>query len=221
MLLSRRLLVLLALLMISSPSLAQDKSCEVEFQRTNLWIEVYLEEYGRLPVDYSELSGLPISVRKEMFIRLDPGAKSELWRQHLSTFLDRNLKPEQREVLQQTISVIRPWLFQATPEDDPIVAAKLSDISENLRTVFSSQELGLLAGSLGPPEAPVYPWSSPVTKGVGGCGCNQHSDFCGGGWRCIATDCTKSSRGCGLFWLYECNGNCCFFLFNIGDCDRF
>lgn len=53
----------------------------------------------------------------------------------------------------------------------------------------------------------------PVGGGIGGgvkiptCNCNQKWDFCGTGDKCKSIVCSEIS-GCGLLWLYTCNGKC-------------
>ncbi len=46
--------------------------------------------------------------------------------------------------------------------------------------------------------------NSPTTK----CHCSTKSDFCPGKTACTQSDCEKSKVGCGLLWLYDCNGLC-------------
>lgn len=103
---------------------------------------------------WTALASLKPEERRARFEAAPPELKSGLWRVHLRTFMSEHpdLSSEQRQLLAAAIELASPRLFVRPLEaGDGEIVAKLDDLSDRARAIFS-RDLGAAAfGRLGPP----------------------------------------------------------------------
>ncbi|MBB5135012.1 phage tail protein X [Thermocatellispora tengchongensis] len=116
------------------------------------WVEA---NRHRLPRTYAEFSRFPIAHRRAIYNALGPSARSALWVEQLTRYLDANpgLPAEQRQVLTDAMALLRDE--RAHRHD----AAGLPLLHEELRRLeargiaaFGRDRARDLFATLGPPE---------------------------------------------------------------------
>lgn len=107
---------------------------------------------------YREISALPVSERRELFVQASAAEKSSLWRVHLalSLAIRPELNREQREVLLDTIALATPELFSLTSES-PLWKAKVDEPLQLLRqralSAYPKKEAAGILANIGDDEA--------------------------------------------------------------------
>lgn len=142
---------------------------------------------------YSALSAMPMSARRGTFRTFSAEQKSALWRYHLRRALSRSLTPEQRDVINDALTMLTPEFFQSVPADDVLMP--------RIREYFPRNVARGIFAELGDPE-PVSHHARPFVD----CSCSTRSDWCS--TVCGTPQCTQSDSGCGTLWSYPCVGIC-------------
>lgn len=194
-----------------------------ECEQAASWV---LAHARSLPTDFRDLSALPRAYRVRIFDALPSEAKSKLWRSWLDRVLEEEqLTPRQREVVREASTFVTPALYS----QKAIPAAQMADLARRVKEVFPKKQAGEIFSTLGPQEGSYRTLASAkvlvgqrVTRilAVSAADCNCTSgafwtqcDGCSGttfpsGYCCLTSQCTPTSSGCSLFWLYPCDGDC-------------
>jgi hypothetical protein len=174
--------------------------CELAAQ----WVK---ENMDNLPQSYNELLTTPAEYRSAIFSALTPEIKSQIWVEHLESFLQTNeLSREQASLIKEAIDIAsQPSTFEPFPEQNSELTATLSNIREQAKVLFGDKSV-LIFASLYTNDLN----SAEPSAFFPECACSTQSDWCWGqnrGCRDRA-QCTDTEIGCGDFWLYPCDGMC-------------
>lgn len=156
---------------------------------------------------YEELCSLPLNERKEKYRELDDITKGAVWVCHLERFLQKGeISVKAEECVFYLINMLESVdVFSGRNNTlyELRILNPIQSVYESLKEELGQQVAYNLLSILGDP-APSYENSLKFTKK---CNCNTDTDFC---WptTCRSKSCTFSSSGCGVLWLYGCNGIC-------------
>ncbi|MDE3720375.1 bacteriocin fulvocin C-related protein [Nocardiopsis sp. N85] len=170
-----------------------------EVTRAQTWART---NRGRLPERLDAFGSHSMTYRRAIFGELSPRARSRLWVEHLDRYRREHPEPTaaQREVLERAGELLsEPALF-TTFRTGP--DAELDHLKESAIAAFGEREAHALLATLGPPE------ESSVRAAAADCTCSQSNDWCGGGDVCAGFQGCTHVRGCGLIFLWICNGHC-------------
>jgi hypothetical protein len=169
--------------------------------------------------EYLVLQTLNRSDRALALATVPSDMQDDLWVFHVANFLngEQNLTAIQRSVLLEAIGFLATGSRQAAVRGDQSALdagrALVSRAQQLLPRDLARQALA----AFGPDaKSSTTDWSidgtvAPLVEEENTCSCSVDSDFCSyePGEICAATIpmCTLV-RGCGLFWLYLCDGKC-------------
>src|SRR5690606_32798001 len=148
--------------------------------------------------------------RKQIFNSLTPRAKAKVWQDKLNEFMVKySLTSNQKNFVTKFGSYINDELWEKQI-DQPLHNELNSLRNEGAFEFGNGEILRVLMADIDNDIDFVgiafNPWIVHVS-----CECNMKSDWCGfpsnDGSSCSAVD-GCGSRGCGTFWVYDCNGNC-------------
>src|SRR6185436_831792 len=179
-------------------------------------------------------------MRVRLFNEMSSSLKSAVVAHHLLTALGEHpeFTREQREVIQEALSLVTPQLFDirpSSPQWGELVDQPLRRFKRRAKAAFDSKMARELFTQLGPAE-PAGPlvgvqgkiaWPmfapgarlpmrlAPLDSVFPDCQCSVISDWCSdwgglGEVYCqnMASNCWFRSSGCGTFLQYACNGMC-------------
>ncbi len=176
---------------------------------------------------YHDLSQMTYTARRTAFKQLAPAIQDSVWQVHLKNLLAEraDLTDDERSVILEGIGLLDVGLA-TVDRDDPVWALKvyrpLQALQARANTGCRPEIIKAAFGVLGPARndqseerssarlrlGRVAPQIGPSW---GPCDCNVSHDFCGditSVQSCQGLSCDHSDRGCGWFWMQECNGIC-------------
>lgn len=172
--------------------LNKDTSYELALNAENVYFDFLLE--------YKEKS-------KDAYFELLPEDKYLAWIGHINRF--RPLFTENQTMLIDELYLkMSPSLFEKSMAGDLAFKEWFEVIwIEKVSKSFDENEIRNVFMNLVPKE---YENVDLQTFPFGDCMCNIDSIFtCNAGFTCQATrGCETKNLGCGMFWLYSCNGYC-------------
>lgn len=141
-------------------------------------------------------------IQKSMYKSLTASEKALAWnRKYEMLLLETKMSKEQSQFIKGLISIISPDVF--TKVENPVKTAVMSKgdkIKNEAVQLFGVDKTAELLGTLTVNN--YYP------PGQGDCDCSKSSDFCPSGHACLRDGCTIQPDDCGLWWSYDCNGDC-------------
>lgn len=160
----------------------------------------------RLLKKYQDISNIStVDDRRDFFRNLSAADKSNLWRIHLAYSLVRfpELNSEQQRVVLQTIEIAVPELFEAatdSPERNAKIETSVKPLQKRIHEAFSKgigMKVFLVMGN------------DPTSESLLAAQCNCSIDSIPACWDeyCPRANCHRTS-GCGVLWLWECDGRC-------------
>ncbi|QHC01617.1 bacteriocin fulvocin C-related protein [Epidermidibacterium keratini] len=163
------------------------------------WVDAQVKS-GTLPTTYSSISAYPMDYRRAIFGALPAEKQSAVWAAHLDLRLaDSKLNSDQRALIGEVRAVL------ADPATYVSGTNALDDIKQKAVGLFGEVEASNVFATLGTPQE--EPNVNP-SSGERGCTCANTSDWCNNSTHCFkVSNCTRH-KGCGLGWLYVCNGFC-------------
>ena len=179
---------------------------------------------GNLPTTKTEIAAFPVAYQREIFSRLTPEQKSEIWRDHLQTQLsDGTLSDVQRSVLQKVHGMVSARLYERSSSSPR--PAELDPVLPELEEVFpvESDRIDTFS-ALGPQHGTITAasWKAVARHrlrmyasvlAIPDCTCST-SFGCGGTQLCccvapgLGGRCNETVGGCGPLWAYDCDGRC-------------
>ena len=187
------------------PQLNPDTSSDVpgdvlECELAKEWVAANLDE---LPTTLNAFAEHSITFRRAIFGALDSDVRISLWREHLAAVAHEFASSEQRLFLERVSRELDGLVLGTAP------LSELDVLGEQARAILGEDLARRAMGVLGPepePAAAVAKDGSVVPQVL--CSCSTSSDFCPAPAICGAGACTPTTRGCGWFWLYACDGLC-------------
>jgi hypothetical protein len=158
---------------------------------------------GRLPQHYQEVITRPLEYRRAIFGESSPQVPSRLWLAHLDQYRATYpvLSEGRVQVLDQAAKILGDVsVFEQSPPQ-PDIHHRLEDLRKAAVDAFGEQEARALIATLGPVENP------SMATALDDCSCSTSNDLCGSPPLCVSYEC-NIYRGCGVLWLYLCNGFC-------------
>jgi len=161
--------------------------------------------------------------QRNAFVLLEPSTKYKIWSDKLGR--DKQyLNDEQIEIVDDLLQIINPEFFGITDVLNSEYEIELNEWMKKAKLVFEKEQYIDTFVSLKSPSEevnssnfepePEPPFIDdglikdelPIGGGIS-CECNTTHDLCV--WdRCVKSTCDKSTYGCGLVWMYPCNGRC-------------
>lgn len=181
--------------------------CVETYKSVQARVDALVAERGSLPETYSELTLLPLDLRKEVFRRLAPEVQRQVWQDHLSTYLALDLTSRQRHALQAFLDEVSVDLLQAIQEGRVEKDSAFEMAIKELAEVFPQDLLMDMTVRLGPVSSPEVASADPDQPM---CECNRRYHECMSFFWCAPIDCEVVNSGCGFFWQEECDGSCWF-----------
>lgn len=193
---------------------------EKECARVERWLK---QNEGNLPRTYEELSILPVTYRRAVFGTLPAEEKSELWRNHLTTYLEAHsdLTSRQRKLIEKAIDMVTPEMFSSSPRDprwEKLVFRPSRALELQAKKVFQPEQIQEIFAQLGPSDLDDrQPFLEKLQEDNGGeqaeasaCSCATTSPYCPTNYWCYyrQNNCTIIRDQCGTFWTHHCNGHC-------------
>jgi hypothetical protein len=172
-----------------------------------------------LPKTYDEFVKLPVAYQPAVFDVLSADTKSELWRAHLTQYLEQHpsLDRTKTELVNQAIEFVsRPTTF-STPHTDPLwgmlVGQTTKKLEKKFQAAFGKDEADAIVGRFTPENHSalrVMELDATGAKAILQCSCSTQSDWCSPSpYRCYVNNPTcATTSGCGTFFQYTCNGTC-------------
>lgn len=171
---------------------------------------------------YVNIANLPtIAQRKKSFGQYSATDKSNLWKIQLAYYLakDEQLNEFQRDFIVRMINFVNPRMFDLTKgsEEKNAMERTIMNLKVEADNLFSEKKsikiFSSLASSTESPSMESPSKNTPVTPnlapGPRDCSCRQGWTSCSSGYSCTnGGQCVATEWGCGLFWYYECNGDC-------------
>jgi hypothetical protein len=171
----------------------------------------------------SRIQSYPYGYRREIMRALTPTQRSEVWRDHIQTYLDEHpgLDGNAVNALEAAIALATPRAFANPTADD---RAQIDTVAEQVKTLLGTEEAKFLFFRLGPRDertASIEPLGMRLSNAVRrlfvaladaedcdcnvGFGCDGVSTVCREGTGCNIDD---SWPACGWFWNQTCDGLC-------------
>lgn len=159
---------------------------------------------GELPTTLAEIAVLPIAFRRVAYQEMTSEQQSASWTAHLDGFTSKiaELGGTQQLAFAKARAFAKdPVNFETT--DLSVVDA----LSAEMVKAFGKEEAASLIAVLGPREKTS---DGTVVARARGCTCAVASDYCTNSTNCYQNlqGCIHSSKGCGSFYLYSCDGLC-------------
>lgn len=157
---------------------------------------------ARALATYAAFSADSLGERRAKYDILEARQKSELWRTHLSLYLNQHpeLEGAQRDLILAAITLAGENLFASEAQ---AVRGEIAQLTVQVRQVFTPGEAKRVFATLG--------GLTSTSARFEDCSCSTLSDWCSSGYKCHMStggQCTVTEYGCGTFWLEACNGWC-------------
>jgi hypothetical protein len=179
---------------------------------------------ANLPATKTEIAAFPVAYQREIFSRLTPEQKSDVWRDHLQTQLSNGtLSDAQRSLLQKISGMVSARLYEGSaPRPRP---ADLDAVLPEIEKVFpvESQRMGTFS-ALGSEHGAITAasWKAVARHrlrvyasvlALQDCNCSTSWGCSGSGQLCCCVGpgllrCNETVGGCGPLWAYDCDGRC-------------
>jgi hypothetical protein len=195
----------------ASTAFAADPACV----QTKQWIEA---NRTHLPQTYDEFVKLPIAYQSAVFDALPADTKSELWRTHLTRYLEQHPSLDKAKVklIDQALDFINQPMTFETPHSDPLwdvlVGQHAKGLEKKFRSLFGDEAAAIVSRLARENQSsmPIMEVDATGLKAVLQCSCSTASDYCSPSpYRCYTNNPTCSqTSGCGTFFIYTCNGTC-------------
>jgi hypothetical protein len=179
-----------------SYGISPDPSCE----EVAAWIEVM---GARLPTTLAAISKYPVAYRRAIYGTLTSAQRVAVWREHLESFLSSHeaLSPHKQLFV---ILVMERLDVLLNPDDRDSKA--LRELQARATEVLGPDLSLRVMANLGPIQTSVFGVSPSGEAGGLFCSCSSVSDTCPN--KCHKGGCIPVQGGCGMFWLFSCDGYC-------------
>ena len=169
---------------------------------------------------YNDIFDLPtIAERKELYTKLTPTQKAEIWRGDLLVKMKvREYEGTEKEkIVRDLAETLFPDLFDTEktgggPQDGEFAetpeAKRFFEAMEHFKNTFSPEESKLFCGILGEPTDPAAEKAAKDKALVDdasstlGEDCTWCDNYCQKNGSCVRVD------SCGCFWFFKCDGIC-------------
>ena len=223
--LKKAIVFLVVISSIVSCSMDEIYSCDKDI---NMWVKNNLTEIRQMSrADWIAVGN--IDQQRAAYRAFTTNQMQALWIEKMQEVLKLDWSKQERTHIQSMLDIIRANGSVFSVERDQAAFDKV-EVELYRWTEHAQEELGwdkvLLSAIVGTPQAlnadktinsnALTIQSPSVLKNgnEGGgyvCNCSYKSDFCFGGaftWCSETNICETSNLGCGLLWLWECNGMC-------------
>ncbi|MCW5959994.1 MAG: bacteriocin fulvocin C-related protein [Pyrinomonadaceae bacterium] len=155
---------------------------------------------------YIEVSNLAtFDERRNIFSNVSALERSNFWKVQLAYSLVKfpDLNFEQNEVIIDALSLITPELFEMTTpskNSQDSMQPAIKTISDRIYVTFPKEkglEIFLKFGG-----------ESSAESLAGNCDCSRGSIPACWTEYCPSSSCSRTRSGCGVFWLFSCDGKC-------------
>lgn len=157
---------------------------------------------------YESLAPLTMASRRQVFREASAAEKEDFWKIHVVMYFyeNRGMHAYQNSFLLSLSDFLTPSNFvfsSESPEWEKKIVKPSQDIFQRAQQLFSKEETYNLLSRLGG-----VPGNSDIASLLPNCQCHRGwADACIDG--CVGNIC-EPTWGCGLLFLYSCNGTGCF-----------
>jgi hypothetical protein len=168
---------------------------------------------------YLQLAMTPMSKRRVSYGALNGGEKTQVWLAHFALFeVNRTLNHEQQKFMADLRAIING---KDMNQDRKMIREQAANLHLYERSIalFGKHEAAALMNRLGG-ELTIRVRTSESPQAMKAlatfdedCSCSHYSDYCSGpignGGSCNdGAACQSVEDGCGVLWIYPCDGSC-------------
>ena len=143
-----------------------------------------------------------VELARSKYLSLAPERRKAVWQAKFAQVDAGKYAPARARVIKKAIELIDTLKFDGSDDVQPVRA-----LGDEVREVFDKGEATALFASLS-----ASPSLMKASASLGKCNCSQIDNWCNEGYTCLFSPgmwyCSYQSWGCGLFWIYPCDGMC-------------